>query len=70
MYEVEIRQGDRLEKHPVSEGQNLFSLLKEKGFFMDSPVAEKVCGKCKVKIIRESLQGGHLRDELGHLPLC
>ncbi|NLX69946.1 MAG: DUF4445 domain-containing protein [Clostridiales bacterium] len=72
MYEVEIRQGDRLEKHPVSEGQNLFSLLKEKGFFMDSPCGGKgICGKCKVKIIRgESTRKGHLRDELGHLPFA
>ncbi|NLO81463.1 MAG: DUF4445 domain-containing protein [Clostridiales bacterium] len=69
MYEVRIRQGNRVEKYSVPEGQNLFSLLKEKGFVMDSPCGGKgICGKCRVKIVEgENVRKGHLPDEMGHL---
>ena len=53
MYEVEIRQEDRIEKFMVPEGQNLFSLIKEKGFIIESPCGGKgICGKCRVKIVK------------------
>ena len=69
MYEVEIRQEDRIEKFMVPKGQNLFSLIKEKGFIIESPCGGKgICGKCRVKIVKgEAAGNGHFPDERGHL---
>lgn len=69
MYQVEIRQGSRIEKYSVPAGYSLFRLLKEKGFYMDSLCGGKgFCGKCKVRIVQGDISKGRCSpDEAGHL---
>ncbi len=69
MYQVEVRQGNRLEKYRVPVGYNLFRLLKEKGFYMDSLCSGRgFCGKCKVRIVKGDTTASQCSpDEAGHL---
>ncbi|MFO7154925.1 MAG: ASKHA domain-containing protein [Caldicoprobacter oshimai] len=69
MYQVEVRQGSRLEKYSVPAGYSLLKLLKEKGFYMDSPCGGRgFCGKCKVRIVKGDMAGSQCSpDEVGHL---
>lgn len=69
LHQVEIRQGNRSDKCWVPAGYNLLKLLKEKGFYLDSPCGGRgFCGKCKVRIVRGDVTKNQcLPDEMGHL---
>ncbi|AEY67968.1 ASKHA domain-containing protein [Clostridium sp. BNL1100] len=55
MFSVTVRNNGNTKVYTANNGKNLFELLREKGFCIDSPCnGNGTCGKCRVKLIQGS----------------
>ncbi|EPR12570.1 ASKHA domain-containing protein [Ruminiclostridium papyrosolvens] len=55
MFSVTVRNNGNTQVYTAKNGKNLFELLREKGFGIDSPCnGNGTCGKCRVKLIQGS----------------
>lgn len=52
MFKVKVRNNEYSKVYTTNKGKNLLDLLRENGFYIDSPCnGNGTCGKCRVKLI-------------------